>query len=58
MSTSARWTLGTLLGLTAWIAAMVLVAVLNDDASDPMPIVVTFIASAALFFGAVFGIAL
>ena len=58
MSTSARWTLGTLVGLAAWIGAMVLVAVLNDDASDPMPIVLTFVIGAALFFGSVFGIAL
>jgi hypothetical protein len=58
MSDSARWTIGTLGGLAAWIGAMVLVAVLNGDASNPTPIVLTFVIGAAVFFGAVFGIAL
>ena len=58
MSDSARWTIGTLIGLAAWIGAMVAVAMLNPRPSDPTPIVLTFVIGAAAFFGAVFGIAL
>lgn len=58
MSASARWTIGTLVGLAAWIGAMIAAAMLNPTPSDPMPIVVTFVVGAAVFFGAVFGIAL
>ena len=58
MSSSARWTIGTLVGLAAWIGAMVAAAMLNPSPSDPMPVVLTFIIGAGLFFGAVFGIAL
>ena len=58
MSDSARWTVGTLIGLAAWIGVMVAAAMLNGNPSDPMPVVLTFIIGAAVFFGAVFGIAL
>ena len=58
MSPSARWTLGSLLGLAVWIGAMVSAAMLNRNPSDPMPVVLAFVIGAAVFFGAVFGIAL
>jgi hypothetical protein len=58
VSSSARWTLGTLLGLGAWIGAMVVVAMVSGDPRDPTPILLTFLGGAALFFGTVFGVAL
>ena len=58
MSSSARWMIGTLVGLAAWIGALVAAAMLNGNPSDPIPIVLTFVIGAAAFFGCVFGIAL
>jgi hypothetical protein len=45
-------------GLAVWIGLTVLVAVVNDDPSDGTPVLVTFAAGGAIFFGAVFGAAL
>ncbi len=47
-----------LTGIAAWIGATVLAAVLNDDPSDPAPVLLTFAGGGALFFGAIFGFGL
>ncbi len=58
MSASARWAIGSLLGIAAWVGAVLIVAITNTDPRNPLPIVLTFAGGAALFFGVVFGIAL
>jgi hypothetical protein len=45
-------------GLAVWIGLTVLVAVVNDDPADGTPVLLTFAAGGAIFFGAVFGVAL
>ena len=57
-SGSRGWQIFTLAGIALWVGVTVLVAVLNDDASDPRPILLTFAAGGAVFFGIVFGAAL
>ena len=49
------WTAACLLGIALWIGVTVLVTVLNDDASDGTPTLLTFAAGGAVFFGTVFG---
>jgi hypothetical protein len=51
MSTSARWTVFTLLGIAAWLGATIYVAATNDDPSDAAPILRTFALGGAVFFG-------
>jgi hypothetical protein len=51
MSTSARWTVFTLLGIAAWLGATVYVAATNNDPSDAAPILRTFALGGAVFFG-------
>lgn len=46
-----------LAGLFAWIGSTVLVAVVNNDPADGTPVLATFAAGGAVFFGAVFGVA-
>lgn len=55
---SRHWLVFCLAGIGLWIGATVLVAVLNNDPSDPRPVTLTFAAGGALFFGFVFGYAL
>jgi hypothetical protein len=55
---SRGWTAFTFVGLPLWIGATVLAAVLNDDATDPGPVLITFVSGGALFFGLMFGAAL
>ncbi len=55
---SRGWAAFTLVGLALWIGATVVAAVVNDDAADPRPILLTFAAGGAAFFGVVFGVAL
>jgi hypothetical protein len=55
---SRGWTVFSLVGVALMIGATVAAAVIADDPSDPKPVLLTFAASAALFFGAMFGIAL
>ena len=57
-SGSRGWAAFTLVGLALWIGATVVATVVNDDAADPRPIVLTFAAGGAVFFGAIFGVAL
>ena len=57
-SGSRAWAAFCLTGLAIWIGATVVVTVLNDDAADPRPVLLTFAAGGAAFFGAIFGIAL
>ena len=57
-SGSRAWAAFTLIGLALWIGATVIAAVVSDDASDPRPILLTFAAGGAVFFGAMFGVAL
>jgi hypothetical protein len=57
-SGSRWWGFFCLVGIAAWVGATVLAAVLNDDPSDGRPVVLTFAAGAALFFGIVFGVGL
>lgn len=58
MTTSRWWAVGTLLGLAIWIGTMVLVAVVNNNASNPVPVLLTFAGGGVVFFGVVFGAAL
>jgi hypothetical protein len=51
------WLIFTLVGLPVWIAATV-VAALVSDPRDPAPILLTFAAGGAVFFGIMFGVAL
>jgi hypothetical protein len=54
---SRWWTVWSFGGLVAWIGVTVLVAVVNDDASDPGPVLRTFAIAGAVFFGVTFGAA-
>lgn len=56
-SGSRGWKAFTLIGIALWIGVTVLVTVLNDDASDPRPTLLTFAAGGAVFFGIMFGVA-
>jgi hypothetical protein len=56
-SASRGWAVFCLVGIAAWVGATVLAGLINDDPSDGRPVVLTFAAGAALFFGAVFGVA-
>lgn len=56
-SGSHGWRAFTLIGIALWIGVTVLVTVLNDDASDPRPTLLTFAAGGAVFFGITFGVA-
>lgn len=47
-----------LTGIATWIGATVAAAVINDDPSDPAPVLLTFASGGALFFGAIFGFGL
>jgi len=47
-----------LVGIGLWVGATVVAAVLNDDPGEPAPVLLTFAAGGALFFGAIFGIGL
>jgi hypothetical protein len=57
-SGSRAWAAFCVVGLALWIGATVVAAVLNDDAADPRPVLLTFAAGGAAFFGAMFGAAL
>jgi hypothetical protein len=58
MSGSRGWAAFCVIGLAAWVGATVLAGALNDDASDGRPVLLTFAAGGAIFFGIVFGVAL
>ncbi len=47
-----------LVGIGGWVGATVVAAVVNDDPSDPAPVLLTFAGGGALFFGAIFGFGL
>ena len=51
------WGIWSACGLAGWIGVTVLVAVVNDDASDPEPVLRTFAIAGAVFFGVTFGAA-
>jgi hypothetical protein len=58
MSSSNRgWLAFTVVGLTTWIGATVLVTLAADDPSSGRPTLLAFAAGAALFFGVMFGVA-
>src|ERR671917_553663 len=52
------WLIFTVVGLALWIGATVAVTVVNDDPSDPDPMLKAFVIGAGCFFGAMFGAAL
>jgi hypothetical protein len=52
------WLAFSAIGIPLWIGATVAAAVLNDDPSDPGPVLKTFAAGAAVFFGLMFAGAL
>ncbi len=54
---SRAWAAFCLIGIALWIGATVAVAVINDDPSDGRPVVLTFAAGGAAFFGIVFAVA-
>ena len=54
---SRGWAAFSLAGIALWVGVTVLVAVLNDDASDGTPVALAFAGGGAAFFGAMFGIA-
>lgn len=54
---SRRWKVLCLAGIALWVGATVLAAVLSDDPSDPRPVLLTFAAGGAIFFGLIFAIA-
>ncbi len=58
MTTSRWWAVGTLLGLAIWIGTMVLVAVVSNDARNPVPVLLAFAGGGVIFFGVIFGVAL
>jgi hypothetical protein len=53
MSTSARWTVLTLLGIGLWLAATVYTAATLADPSDPAPVLGTFAIGGGLFIALV-----
>jgi hypothetical protein len=58
MPGSRGWGAFCVIGIAAWVGATVLAGVLNDDPSDGRPVLLTFAAGGAIFFGIVFGVAL
>jgi hypothetical protein len=58
MSSSSRaWMIFTVVGLTIWIGATVLVTMAADDPSSGRPTLLAFAAGGSVFFGIVFGVA-
>jgi hypothetical protein len=51
------WTAYCMIGIVLWVGATILVAVVNNDPTDPTPVNRTFAIGGALFFGGVFGAA-
>ena len=56
-SADRGWTALSLIGIALWIGVTVLVAVLNDEPSEPGPVLLAFAGGGAAFFAAVFGLA-
>lgn len=54
---SRAWAAFCLIGIGLWVGATVAVAVINDDPSDGRPVVLTFAAGGATFFGLMFAAA-
>lgn len=55
--TKRGWLIFTLVGVPLWIGVTVVAAILSDP-RDPTPILLTFAAAGAVFFGIMFGAAL
>ena len=52
------WLLYSLIGIPVWIGLTVAAAVISNDARNPAPILLTFAAGGAVFFGIMFGASL